>query len=272
MPIYEVGEVEGQHYFSMGFVEGESLSAKVADGPMPPREAAELTRKIAQAMAHAHSRGVIHRDLKPGNVLLDHNGEPKVTDFGLAKQVEGDSELTASGQILGTPAYMPPEQAAGKLDEVSDAADIYSLGGILYAMLTGRPPFQADNHLDTLMQVLEKEPLAPSQLVPGIPRDLETICLTCLQKDPHRRYVAAEALSQDFQRFLSGEPIVARPISRVERAWRWCRRKPVAAGLIATAGLLLLTLGIGGPYIAYQQAEFAKRQVALRGVGRQGST
>ena len=255
VPIYEVGEHEGQHYFSMGFVEGSSLSAKVADGPLPPREAAEYTKKVAEAVAFAHEHGVIHRDLKPANVLLDGNDQPKVTDFGLAKKVEGDSGLTATGQILGTPGYMPPEQASGKIDEVTETADVYSLGAILYSLLTGRPPFQADNPLDTLMQVLEREPVSPRTLNPKIPQDLETICLKCLEKDRHRRYASAQELGEEFQRFLSGEPIHARPISTTARAWRWCKRKPAMASLWAAVALLLLTFGVGGPIVAYKQAD-----------------
>jgi WD40 repeat protein/tRNA A-37 threonylcarbamoyl transferase component Bud32 len=254
VPIFEVGEHQGQHYFSMGFVEGSSLADKVAMGPLPPREAAGLVRKVAEAIGFAHQKGVIHRDLKPANVLLDESGEPKVTDFGLAKKVQGDSNLTASGQILGTPSYMPPEQAAGKLDLVAEPADIYSLGAILYTLLSGRPPFQADNHLDTLLQVLEKYPIAPRQLNPNVPRDLETVCLKCLHKEPTRRYWVAQELAEDLGRFLEGEPVKARPVGRIERAWRWCKRRPLVAGLSATVALLLLAAAIAGPWIAHRQA------------------
>ena len=271
VPIFEVGEHEGQHYFSMGFVEGNSLSAKVADGPLPPKKAAEYTKKVAEAVAYAHEHGVIHRDLKPANVLLDANDQPKVTDFGLAKKVEGDEGLTATGQILGTPGYMPPEQASGKIDEVTETADIYSLGAILYNLLTARPPFQADNPLDTLMQVLEQEPVSPGQLNRNVPQDLETICLKCLEKDRQRRYASVPELGEELQRFLSGEPIHARPISPTARAWRWCKRKPFLAGFWAIATMLLLTLSIGGPWLAIlqtryaeQQTAFAKKQLKLR--------
>jgi len=209
VPIYEVGQHEGQHYFSMGYVEGSSLAARVADDPLPPKEAAEYTEKVAEAVAYAHEHGVIHRDLKPANVLLDMNDQPKVADFGLAKKVEGDSGLTATGQILGTPGYMPPEQASGKIDQVTETADTYSLGAILYNLLTGRPPFQADNPLDTLMQVLEQEPVSPRQLNPKVPRDLETICLKCLEKERQRRYPSAQELGDELHRFLNGEPIHA---------------------------------------------------------------
>ena len=174
VPIFEIGEHQGQHYFSMGFVDGESLAHKVVDGPIPPREAAELVKKICDAMAYAHERGVIHRDLKPANILIDRNGQPKVTDFGLAKKTEADSNLTGTGQILGTPAYMPPEQASGKTD-VGPLADVYSIGAILYCLLTGRPPFQAANPMDTLLQVLDQDPVSPRALNSAIPRDLARV-------------------------------------------------------------------------------------------------
>ena len=175
VPVYECGQIDGQHFFSMGFVEGQSLAALLAAGPLPAQKAAELLLEVAEAVAYAHDQGVIHRDLKPANILLDRDGRPRVTDFGLAKRVTGDSSLTRTGQAIGTPSYMPPEQAAGKLDEIGPAADVYSLGAVLYAALTGRPPFQAASPLDTLLQVLEQEPAAPRQLNPDVPRDLETI-------------------------------------------------------------------------------------------------
>ncbi len=242
VPIYEVGRHEGQHYFSMGFVEGQSLSQRLADGPLPPREAAELMIKVAEAIEYAHSRGVIHRDLKPGNILLDRQGNPRVTDFGLAKKLEGDSGLTGSGQIMGTPSYMPPEQAGGNRGEVGPAADVYALGATLYALVTGRPPFQAATAMDTVLQVVGEEPVPPRRLNATIPRDLETICLKCLEKEPARRYESAAAMGGDLRRFLNGEPILARPVGLAERAWRWCRRNPAVAGL-AAAVVLALVLG-----------------------------
>jgi len=300
VPIFEIGEHEGQHYFSMGFVEGESLSARIRNGPLPPREAAEYTNKVAEAVAFAHEQGVIHRDLKPANVLLKESPEsrdkspeqqdrrkpssssgsrhstldcqPMVTDFGLAKKVEGDSGLTATGQILGTPGYMPPEQAAGKIDEVTETADVYSLGAILYNLLTARPPFQADNPLDTLMQVLEQEPVSPHQLNSKVPRDLETITLKCLDKDSRRRYGSAQQLVDELQRFLNGEPIHARPISTPTRVWRWCRRKPVVAGLSAITLLLLVAVAVVGMvgYITTTNAlETAKRREVEAHAARQ---
>lgn len=193
VPIHEVGEHEGQHYFSMGFVEGESLAAKITDGPLNADEAARLVKAVAEAVQYAHDHGVIHRDLKPANVLLDANGQPRVTDFGLAKQVSGDSNLTDTGQVLGTPSYMPPEQAAGKLDQIGPTADVYSLGAILYTLITGRPPFQAASPVDTLLQVLDQEPVPPRLLNPRIRRDLETVAIKCLQKDIPRRYASDRA-------------------------------------------------------------------------------
>jgi serine/threonine protein kinase len=194
VPIFEVGECDDQHFFSMGFVEGDSLAGRVKDGPLPQREAAELVQTIAQAIAYAHSMGIIHRDLKPANALLDQHGQPKVTDFGLAKKTEADSQLTGTGQILGTPSYMPPEQASGNTKLVGPEADVYSLGAILYCLLTGRPPFQAANVLDTLMQVIEQEPLRVRQVNPSVSADLESICSKCLMKDPSLRYATAAEL------------------------------------------------------------------------------
>jgi WD40 repeat protein/tRNA A-37 threonylcarbamoyl transferase component Bud32/tetratricopeptide (TPR) repeat protein len=264
VPIFEVGQYQDQHYFSMGYVEGSSLSARVAHGPLAPREAAEYMKKVADAIAYAHEHGVIHRDLKPANVLIDQNGEPRVTDFGLAKQVQGDSDLTASGQILGTPGFMPPEQASARIHDIHEASDIYSLGAVLYNLVTGRPPFQADNQLDTLVQVIEREPIAPRQLNPNVPHDLETICLKCLEKRQQRRYASAQEVADELQRFLNGEPIVARPIGRGARAWRWCKRKPALAALWTALAMLLLTFSVGGPIVAYQQAEHARIQSQLR--------
>jgi tRNA A-37 threonylcarbamoyl transferase component Bud32 len=261
VPIYEVGQHEGQHYFSMGFVEGESLAARLAAGPLPPREAAELTQKIAEAIAYAHAKGVIHRDLKPANILLQSNDEsrmindesnshssfsihhssfPRVTDFGLAKKIETESGLTQTGAILGTPSYMPPEQAAGKA--VGPLADVYSLGAILYCLLTGRPPFQAASPLDTLLQVIGEEPVAPRQLNPKLPRDLETICLKCLSKEPSRRYVSAQALADDLVRWLRNEPIKARPTGPLRRGVKWVRRHPAWSTAIALAVVLFAAI------------------------------
>ncbi len=253
VPIFEVGQHEGQHYFSMGFVEGQSLSQRLAEGPLPAREAAELIRRVSEAIEYAHLRGVIHRDLKPANILLDANGNPRVTDFGLAKKVQGDSRLTGSGQIMGTPSYMPPEQAGGPRGEVGPAADVYALGATLYALLTGRPPFQAASAMDTVIQVISDEPIPPRRLNRSIPRDLETVCLKCLEKAPRRRYDSARSLAEELERFLLGEPIVARPVGSAERAVKWVRRRPVIAGLIA-AVLVAVLGGLIGTSLALRAA------------------
>jgi eukaryotic-like serine/threonine-protein kinase len=270
VPVYESGEIAGQHFFSMGFVDGQSLAALLAAGPLPPRRAAELVAQVADAVDYAHERGVIHRDLKPGNILLDQEGNPRVTDFGLAKRVAGDSGLTRTGQALGTPSYMPPEQASGKIDAIGRPADVYALGAVLYAALTGRPPFQAATPLDTILQVLEQEPVAPRQLNADIPRDLETIALKCLEKDPHKRYATARDLADELQRFLRGEPIHARPVSRPERAWRWCRRNPVVAMSAASVVVALLTgAGVSTHFAIDERAAKLAAENAAAGERRQ---
>lgn len=238
VPIFEIGEHQGQHYFSMAYIEGDSLAQKVADGPLPPREAAEIVQKVCQAIAYAHGRGVVHRDLKPANILMDPNSQPKVTDFGLAKRAESESNLTGTGQILGTPSYMPPEQASGRLDEVGPRSDVYSIGGILYCLLTGRPPFQSSNAMDTLLQVLEREPVAPRALDPKLPVDLNTICLKCLEKDPQQRYSSAAELSDDLQRYLAGEPITARPPGLMRLVRHWIAQNIGAIGWAVVVGAL----------------------------------
>ncbi len=267
VPIHEVGVHNGLPYFAMGLVEGGTLQARVRDGPLPPSQAAALVERLAEAVHYAHGRGVIHRDLKPGNVLVDLDGRPRISDFGLAKRVQSESGLTAAGQVLGTPSYMPPEQAAGRSDQVGPAADIYSLGAVLYCLLTGRPPFQAATALETLKQVQERDPVPPRQLNPGVPRDLETITLKCLQKQPSKRYLTAQDLGSDLRRYLNGEPILARPVRRVEKAWRWCRRKPAAAGLIAATVLLILGTFAGALWwIQNRTASELQRQQAERDI------
>ena len=289
VPIFEVGEHDGQHYFSMGFVDGMSLAKRVADGPLPPRDAAHLVRQVALAVQYAHDKGVIHRDLKPANILLANGGRqpngltrasdtspgglrppfadviPKITDFGLAKRVEGGSDLTAAGQVLGTPSYMPPEQAAGKLTQIGPASDVYSLGAVLYCLLTGRPPFQSANPVDTLLQVLEQEPISPRQFNPDVPRDLETIALKCLEKNPVRRYVSAEALAEDLGRWLNNEPIQARPSTAWERSLKWAKRRPAVASL-AAAVVVTLVAGTGiSTYFAFDARKQARDALTEKG-------
>jgi WD40 repeat protein/tetratricopeptide (TPR) repeat protein/predicted Ser/Thr protein kinase len=237
--VYEVGEHRGLPYFSLEYCAGGSLAQRLDGTPLPARQAAELVQVLARAIHAAHRAGVVHRDLKPANVLLTDAGTPKITDFGLARRLDDASRLTQSGAILGTPSYMAPEQAGGK-KTIGPAADVYALGAILYELLTGRPPFRAETPLDTVLQVLADEPVPPSRLVPKLPRDLETVCLKCLHKDPARRYASAESLADDLQAFLDGRPIAARPVGRLERAWRWCRRNPALATAAAAVALALL--------------------------------
>jgi WD40 repeat protein len=243
VPIYEVDQHDGQHYFSMKLIEGGNLSQHLARFRDDPPAAARLLAAVARAVHYAHQRGILHRDVKPANILLDSRDQPHVTDFGLAKRVEGESGLSQSGAIVGTPSYMAPEQASGKKG-LSTAADVHSLGAVLYEVLTGRPPFQAETALDTLIQVMEREPERPRRLNPRIPRDLETICLKCLHKDPTRRYSSAEALAEDLERWLEGKPIIARPASPWERGWKWAKRRPAGAALVAVA--LLAPVGLLG--------------------------
>jgi len=269
VPVFEVGEHEGQHYYSMGFVDGAPLATRLAVEVLPPADAAALIKQVADAVQFAHEAGVIHRDLKPANILLDKAGMPHVTDFGLAKRVEGDSELTASGQVVGTPSYMPPEQAAGRIDRIGPTADVYGLGAILYAALTSRPPFQADRPVDTLMQVLEREPVSPRTLNPSVPRDLETICLKCLEKDRGRRYQSAAELAAELERFLDGRPITARPLGVMARCWRWCRRQPVTAALIAAVFVSLCVGTAVATYFAFEADRRAKGEAEQRSLAEQ---
>jgi serine/threonine protein kinase len=271
--IHEVGEVAGQHFFSMDFIDGPSLSECVREHPLHPRVAAQLMQTIAGAVHYAHQQGILHRDLKPSNVLLEPrevrgkdpvrdrqqfstmlssgsqhlvlSSRPVVTDFGLAKRIEGGSNLTSPGQILGTPSYMPPEQAAARHDELGAASDVYALGAILYELVTGRAPFRAQTALDTLVQVLESEPVSPRLLNRSIPRDLETICMKCLEKESRRRYATAQQLADDLGRFCAGEPIIARAISPIERTWRWCLRRPAWAAMIAACAIATVLICSG---------------------------
>jgi hypothetical protein len=242
--VFEVGEHQGLPFCALEFVDGGSLDKKLKDQPLPPRQAAQLVATLADAMHLTHSRNVVHRDLKPANVLLTADGVPKVTDFGLARQLDSDSERTHAGAVMGTPSYMAPEQASGQTHEAGPAADTYALGAILYACLTGRPPFQSANVVETLDQVRQQEPVAPRLLQPKVPRDLETVCLKCLRKQPEQRYASARELGEDLGRFLRGEPVTARPVGPMERAWRWCRRNPVVAGLATAVTVVLIVATI----------------------------
>jgi WD40 repeat protein len=255
--IYSVGDQGGRPYFALEFVEGGSLAQKLDGRPLPPAEAAGLIEKVAQGMHAAHTAGIIHRDLKPANILMMDDGAPKITDFGLARKVDAGRGKTQTGAILGTPSYMPPEQAQGR-KEIGPAADVYALGAILYELLTGRPPFKAATTLDTVMAVITDEVTPPRRRQPQTPRDLETICLKCLHKDPRRRYASALALAEDLRRFQAGEPILARRASPWERGWRWLRRRPaVAAALV----VLLAVLGLA----TWLYGDDAYRVIANRG-------
>jgi hypothetical protein len=238
VPIYEVGEHAGCPYFSMKLIEGGSLAQDMDRLAADPTGAARLLEQVARAVHHAHQRGIIHRDLKPANILLDAEGQPYVTDFGLAKHLQADSKMTQTGVVMGTPAYMPPEQASGKAGEVTTLADVYSLGAILYELLTGRPPFRAETPIDTLMQVIEKEPEPPRKLNPRVDPGLELICLKCLAKEPRQRYASAEALAADLAHWLAGDPLSVRPPSLVSLVRFWLRQHFGAAGWMVVIGLV----------------------------------
>jgi len=266
VPVYDVGEFNGQHYFSMALVDGESLSERLASRPLAGREAAVLLKTIADAIETAHQAGIIHRDLKPSNILIDGDGLPKVTDFGLARRTESSSGLTVTGQLMGTPSYMSPEQACGDSACVDARSDIYALGAILYTTLTGRPPFQAASVVETVRQVLDEDPVEPRVLNSDIERDLETICLKCLSKDPLQRYATAQDLSDELSRFLDGHAIHARPLNRVMRFWRLCRRKPLVSTLTAgfMASLIAGTVvSLHFAMLARERADMAERQQHL---------
>jgi serine/threonine protein kinase/Tfp pilus assembly protein PilF len=241
--VYDIGQRDGLPFFSLEFVDGKPLDRDLDGKPQPEQRAAELAETLARAMHYAHDRGIMHRDLKPANVLLTKAGVPKISDFGLAKQLEGESSQTKTGTIMGTPSYMAPEQGRGD-KQINHLADVYALGSMLYEFMTGRPPFLAPTPLKTLMRLLHEEPVPPSKVQPGISRDLETICMKCLQKDPRRRYETAAALADDLHRFQVGEAILARRVSRTERAWRWCKRNPRTAILSSAVAVLLAVVAV----------------------------
>jgi WD40 repeat protein len=245
VPIYEFGELEGRPFLSMRFVEGKNLADQLGGRPMNPRPAALLVRTLARAIHYAHQRGILHRDLKPANILLDAEGEPHVTDFGLAKCLDSNDGLTLSGAMLGSPNYMSPEQAAGHPERLTTAADIYSLGAILYELLAGRPPFCAATPLETMRKVMEESPPAPRTIHDSTDRELETICLKCMEKEPDRRYGSAEALAEDLERWLRHDPILARPIGTVGRIGKWTRRNPGTATLVLLCGLATMAFVAG---------------------------
>jgi serine/threonine-protein kinase len=289
VPIFETGTVDGSYYLSLKLIEGRSLAQQIADFQLPasgprPRsrhrgssqdaarqlQIARLLVSVADAVHYAHQRGILHRDLKPANIIIDSAGLPHVTDFGLAKRFESDSNLTLSGEVLGTPAYMAPEQAAAKAGQMTTAADIYSLGAILYELLAGQPPFRRDTSIETIHAVVHDEPIAPRVFNRAVPRDLETICLKCLEKQPAHRYTSARALAEDLRRFLNGEPVLARPLGTPGRIWRWCRRKPALAASLVLLNLALV-LGLTGVlwqwHNARQKAFVARQNLYAADIG-----
>jgi WD40 repeat protein len=260
--IHEVGEQDGHPFFCMEYLEGGSLAGRVTGRPQLPRAAAELVETVARAVHAAHEQGVVHRDLKPANILLDAAGVPRITDFGLAKEVHEETG-SSSGQIVGTPSHLAPEQVRRDGAAVGPAADIYALGVLLYELLTGRVPHRGENSMETVLLVLQQEPVPPSRLQPRVPRDLETICLKCLQKVPRQRYASAAALAADLEHFLQGEPIQARPVNVWERGWRWARRRPAIAGLLALV-VLVTVVGFGLVSWKWLEADAAWQEAAAR--------
>ena len=263
--VYETGEHGGQPFFSMELVEGGTLADLAREDPLPAREAAAMLRTVAKAVQFAHEQGVLHRDLKPSNILLDSLRSPRVSDFGLARQLDATERFTLTGDVLGSPAYLAPEQARGERDLEGVTSDIYSLGAILYQLLCVRPPFLGDSPQSVLRQVAEAEPIAPRRLNPGVPSDLETICLKCLEKEPSRRYSSARSFAEDLSRFLNHDPVLARPVGAAGRAARWSRRHPARAGLVVALAMLLAVLAIV-PTVAYLRVSRAEhaREAQLR--------
>jgi hypothetical protein len=258
--VHDVGEIDGKLYYSMDFINGPSLSKQLTSGPMPGRIAARYTAAIAHAIHHAHRNGILHRDIKPSNILLDADDQPHVTDFGLAKRLGKDSQRTGTGAVLGTPSYMAPEQASGKIHELGPACDVYGLGAMLYELITGRPPFRSETTLDTIQEVIDREPVPPRLLNAKVDHDLETICLKCLEKKPGDRYTSAETLAEDLERYLNGDTISARSINVFDRMTRALERSQhdiefraygnmvlVIAAIVAVAHLLIFFMTVGGP-------------------------
>lgn len=263
--VHQVGQLHGQPYFTMDYVPGRDLSAVARGRPMDPQSAARLLAQVAAAVDHLHAHGIIHRDLKPSNILVEEGGCAYVTDFGLALTCGGDSQLTQSGMIVGTPSYMAPEQACGRRQAVGPAADVYSIGAILYELVTGRPPFDEATPLETLVQVLEGEPLAPRTLAPRLPRDLELIILRCLEKEPQARYLSAGALAADLERFLRAEPVEARPRGPLPRLARWARRHPALAIRLAASSVFAAVAHVW--YTIFEQVRAARHITVLASLG-----
>lgn len=269
VPIYEIGESNGQHFFSMKLIEGENLGQRISDGGrLSARESAGMVARIARAVHYAHQRGILHRDLKPTNILLDAQGEPHLTDFGLAKMFETETSASVSAALLGTPAYMAPEQGGGKGAQITTAADIYSLGVVLYELLTGGCPFTGCSPMEVLDAARQREPESPCRRNPSVPHDLDSICLKCLRKEPARRYGSAEALADDLERWLTGKPIHARHVFPLERAWLWARRKPVVAGLSAALSVVVVATAVLASFMAWRIAAARDRATALADTNR----
>jgi hypothetical protein len=269
--LYEVGEHDGYPFFSLEYCEGGTLDRHLKHEPISAERAARIVETLARAMHYAHERGVVHRDLKPANILLDGAGNPKIADFGLAKRMDGDEGQTRTGEIMGTPEYMAPEQAAGRIHDIGPATDIYALGAILYDTLTGRPPFQAPSVLEALELIRSQEPVPPSRLRLQLSRDLETICLKCLQKEPEKRYASALEMADDLKAYLAGEPIKARPVGTIERTVRWCRRNRAVSLLLLGLTVVFLS-GVIFSVLVWRQSAMQYDEMAVQGVSIQAAT